>query len=104
MKTCIKLYNAVCRTKLDYVCQIYSLACKTKLKEVDVVHNLGFRIGHVAYRTSIESIYIESNQLPLDLRREALVLPYVQRLKSSPNNPAYKVLAYCDSEMVLSWL
>ena len=57
-KSLLRLYNALCRSKLDYGCQIYSSACKTKLKELDVIHNMGLRICSGAFRTSpIESIY-----------------------------------------------
>ena len=69
-KSLLKLYDSLCRSKLDYGCQIYSSASKTKLKELDVVHNMGLRICSGAFRTSpVESIYIDTNELPLDLRR-----------------------------------
>ena len=77
-KSLLKLYNSLCRSKLDYGCQIYSSACKSKLKELDVVHNMGLRICSGAFRTSpIESIYVDTNELPLDLRREELGLRYM---------------------------
>ena len=77
-KSLLKLYDALCRSKLDYACQIYSSACKTKLRELDVVHNLGLRICTGAYRTSpVESIYVDAGELPLDLRREELSLRYL---------------------------
>ena len=97
-RSLLKLYDSVCRSKLDYACQIYSSACKTKLKELDVVHNQGLRICTGAYRTSpVESIYVDANELPLDLRREELGLRYRTRIKSSPQNPSFKVLAACNS-------
>ena len=97
-KSLIKLYNAVCRSKMDYACQIYSSACKTRLKELDVVHNLGLRICSGAYRTSpIESIYVDCNQLPLDLRREELSLRYYHRLNGCSSNPAKRALAQRES-------
>ena len=97
-KSLIKLYNSVCRSKLDYACEIYSSACKSRLRELDVVHNLGLRICSGAYRTSpIESIYVDCNQLPLDLRREELGLRYHHRLKCCSSNPASKVLAQKES-------
>ena len=96
-KSLLKLYNTLCRSKLDYGCQIYSSACKTKLKELDVVHNMGLRICTGAFRTSpVESLYVDSHELPLDLRREELGLRYTMRLKSSQNNPSLKVLLECD--------
>ena len=92
-KSLLKLYDAVCRSKLDYACQIYSSACETQLKKLDVVHNMGLRICTGAFKTSpIESIYVDAEQLPLELRREELGLRYYVRLKSSVNNPAVQVL------------
>ena len=92
-KSLLRLYNALCLSKLDYGCQIYSSACKSKLKELDVVHNMGLRICSGAFRTSpIESIYVDTHQLPLDLRREELGLRYATRIKSSPDNPSNKIL------------
>lgn len=97
-KSLLKIYNSVCRSKLDYACQIYSSACKTKLQKLDRVHNLGLRICTGAFRTSpVESIYVDSNQLPLALRREELGLRYVHRLRSSVDNPAISVFRQCDS-------
>ena len=98
-KSLLRLYDSLCRSKLDYGCQIYSSACKTKLKELDVVHNMGLRICTGAFRTSpVESIYVDSNELPLDLRREELGLRYMTRIKSTPKNPAFKMFSECNSE------
>ena len=99
-RTLLKLYDTLGRSKLDYGCEIYSSACKTKLRELDVLHNLALRICTGAYRTSpVESLYIDSNELPLYLRREELGLRALQRLKSSPHNPAFKIFSQCNSSL-----
>ena len=96
-KSLLKMYDALCRSKLDYGSLIYSSACKTKLKELDAVHNMGLRICTGAFRTTpVESLYVDSHELPLDLRREELGLRYTMRLKSSRDNPAFKVLEECE--------
>ena len=96
-KSLLRLYDSMCRSKLDYGCQIYSSACATKLRELDVVHNMGLRICTGAFRTSpVESLYVDSNELPLDLRREELGLRYMTRLKSSPKNPTFKIFSECN--------
>ena len=98
-KSLLRLYDSLSKSKLDYGCQIYSSASKTKLKELDVVHNMGLRLCTGAFRTSpIESIYIDSNELPLDLRREELGLRYLMRIKSSPKHPSFKILGECNSQ------
>ena len=89
----LRLYNSLCRSKLDYGCEIYSSACKTRLGELDVVHNMALRLCSGAFRTSpVESIYVDCHQLPLDLRREELGLRYMARLRSHPDNPSNQIL------------
>ena len=92
-KSLLRLYDALCRSKLDYGCQIYSSACKTRLKDLDVVHNMGLKICSGAFRTSpIESVYVDTHELPLDLRREELGLRFAARIKSSPDSTSNKIL------------
>ena len=68
-------------------CQFYSLACKTLLSQLDVVHDMG------AFKTSpIESIYVDTEHMLLDLRREELGLCYLMRIKIAPKNPSLQVL------------
>ena len=97
-KSLLRLYDSLCRSKLDYGCQIYSSACGSKLKELDIVHNMGLRICSGAFQTSpVERLYVDCNELPLDLRREELGLRYIMRMKSSRENPSFKVLSATDS-------
>ena len=92
-KSLLKLYDSLCRSKLDYGCQFYSSACKTLLSQLDVVHNMGLRLCSGAFKTShIESIYVDTEHMPLDLRREELGLHYLMRIKSAPKNPSLQVL------------
>ena len=98
-KSLLKLYDSLCRSKLDYGCQLYSSACKTKLKELDVAHNMGLRLCSGAFRTSpIESLYVDTNELPLDLRREELGLRYIMRIKSAHKNPSRDILEKTNSK------
>ena len=56
---------------------------------------LGLRICSGAFRTSpIESIYVDSNELPLDLRREELGLRYMMRVKSALKNPSHRIFKH----------
>ena len=89
-RTCLlRLYESLCKSKLDYGCQLYSSACKTLLESLDPLHTASLRICTGAFRTSpVESIYVDAGELPLKLRREELSLRYIARLKSSENNPA----------------
>ena len=91
-KSLLKLYDSLCRSKLDYGCEFYSSACKSRLKHLDVVHNMGLRICSGAFKTSpVESIYVDTDHIPLDLRREELGLRFLARVKSAPKNPSLQV-------------
>ena len=90
-KTMIHLYRALIRPKLDYGCIIYSSARKTYLEKLNTIQNQALRLCLGAFRTSpIQSLHTEANELPLHLRREKLSLQYMLKLKSNPENPAYK--------------
>ena len=63
------------------------------MKELDTVQNAGLRICSGVFRISpVESIYVDTEELPLDLRREELGLRYVMKLNGSPENPAANAL------------
>ena len=85
-KFLLKLYDLLCRSKLNYVCQFYSSACKALLSQLDVVHNMGLRVCSGAFKTS------PIEHMPLDLRREELRLCYLMRIKRAPKNSSLQVL------------
>ena len=83
-KTLLRLYWAVCKSKLDYGAQIYSSACPTYLKSLDPIHNEALRIATGAFRTSpVASLRVEADCPSLDLSREELCLRYLFRLRGS---------------------
>ena len=89
IKTLLKLYRSLIRSRLDYGCFIYGAARKTYLKELNTIHHQGLRLALGAYSTSIESLYTVADEPPLTLKREKLALQYSTKLKSCPSNPAY---------------
>ena len=98
-KSLLMIYNALCRSKIEYGCQIYSSACKTRMKALDAVHNMGLRICSGAFRTSpVESIYVDTGELPLDLRREELGLRLLFKIKTDHNNPAFDIFKNVNGE------
>ena len=89
--TLLRIYTALCLSKLEYGCQIYGSACKSTLQKLDPVHNSGLRKCTGAFDTSpVDSIYIDSEVRPLCLRREELGLRYMARVLTSKSNPNYK--------------
>ena len=84
-KTLLRLYWAICKSKLDYGSQIYSSASPGTLKKLDSVHNEALRICTGAFRTSpTASLQVEAGSPPMDLQRDELCLRYLLRLESFP--------------------
>ena len=104
--TLLKLYRFLVRSKLDCGCLVYGSASKTALAKLDPVHNQGLRLSLGAFRSSpVESLYVETHEPPLEIRREKLALQYILKLKANPGNPAYDVvfnpkyqILYADKE------
>ena len=91
--TLLKLYRSLVRSKLDYGCLVYGSASITALAKLDPVHNQGLRLSLGAFRSSpVESLYVEAQEPPLEIRREKLALQYILKLKANPGNPAYDVV------------
>ncbi|GFR15018.1 putative RNA-directed DNA polymerase from transposon BS [Trichonephila clavata] len=89
----LRLYRALIRSKLDYGSVVYSSACKSLLKIWDPVHHQGLRLCLGAFRTStVESLYAEAYEPPLDLRRKYLCLNYFMKIQSMKTNTAYSYL------------
>ena len=60
------------------------------LKTLDTIHHEGLRLALGAFRTSpVESLYAESNEPSLYIRRVKLSLQYVSKLAANPRNSAY---------------
>ena len=60
------------------------------MKSLDTIHHQGLRLALGTFRTSpIESLYAESNEPSLYIRREKLSLQYVAKLAANPRNSAY---------------
>ena len=89
--TLLRMYQALCLSKIEYGSQIYGSACKTNLTKLDVLHNLALRICTGAYKTSpVESLYVDSGMPPLYIRREEQGLRYLARVLTSKANPNHK--------------
>ena len=93
----LRLYRALIWSKLDYGC-ISVWFCKTSyIKQLDTVHNQGIRLCLGAFRTSpVQSLYVEANEPPLDMRRTRLSLQYGVKLMSNEVNPAYSAVFQSD--------
>ncbi len=86
----LRLYHSLIRSKLDYGCIIYGSARKSYTKILDPIQNQALRLCLGAFRSSpIDSLEVEANEPPLELRREQLSLQYMSRMAANPENPVY---------------
>ena len=89
-KTLLRLFRSLVRSKLDYGCIVYMTGDAESLKGLDILHRHGLRMCLGAFKSSpIQSLYVEANEPPLELRRKELAIRYALKIKSNPNNAAY---------------
>ena len=75
---------------MDYGSIVYGSAIKSYLKSLDTIHHQGLRLALGAFLTSpVESLYAESNEPSLYIRREKLSLQYVSKLAANPCDSSY---------------
>ena len=85
------LYRSLIRSKIDYGCVVYQAASQTNLSLLDPIHHAALRLCTGAFRSSPKvSLYTESGEPSLHLRRAQLTLQYVVRLKQSPDSLTWK--------------
>ena len=90
--TLLHLYRSLIRSKLDYGSIVYDFARKSYLQMLDTIYHQGLRLALGAFRTSpVTSLYAETDEPSLYLRREKLSLQYAARLAANPSHPAFTV-------------
>ena len=72
---------------------------------LDTVHHQGLRLATGAFRTSpIPSLYAETGETPLSVRRQVLCLQLYCRLQSMPNTPTYATVMNRAHDVLFSTL
>ena len=72
---------------------VYGSARPSYLKMLDPVQHQAIRLCLNAFRTTpVDSLHVEANEMPLDLRRLKLAMQYAIKLFANPRNPAYNVV------------
>lgn len=101
-RTCLlHIYRTVIRSCLDYGCIVYGSARPSYLKRLDPVHNSGLRLSTGAYRTSpIASLYVDTNEPSLELRRTMLTFSYILKIRSLPKHICYPIVTKCASRIL----
>uniref|UniRef100_A0A2P2I4W4 RNA-directed DNA polymerase from mobile element jockey-like n=1 Tax=Hirondellea gigas TaxID=1518452 RepID=A0A2P2I4W4_9CRUS len=91
--TMLRLYRALIRSELDYGSVIYASAKENVLKTLDPVHNAALRLCTGAFRSSpVPSIYAESGEPPLNVRRMQLSLQFFTHIELLPTSPTYETI------------
>jgi hypothetical protein len=86
----LRLYRSLVRSKLDYGSFIYGSATEAKLRILDPVHHTSIRLATGAFRTSpVVSLYAESGELSLSVRRILLLCRYASKLTAHIHHPSY---------------
>ena len=84
----LTILRSLCRSKIDYACQIYGSAAVSHLQKITTVYNSGLRVCTGALRTSpVESLYVDAQEVPLELRRAELTLRYMVKISGITTNP-----------------
>ena len=83
----LRIYRVMIRSKLDYGCTIYSSAKPYIQERLDPIHNAAIRLSIGAFRSSLVlSLYADSGEPPLRLRRKQLMLQQYARLQQLPGS------------------
>ncbi|GFY13971.1 putative RNA-directed DNA polymerase from transposon X-element [Trichonephila clavipes] len=78
----LRVYQAIVLSRMDYGCAIYGSACNSALKKLDPVPHMALRICSGAFRISpVQSLYNDSNKLPLDLQSTHTELSFAYYFK-----------------------
>ena len=76
---------------------MYGSARPSYIKRLDTVHNQGLCLG--AFRTSpVQSLCVEANEPPLEMRGTRLSLQYGVKLMSNEVKPVYSAVFQSDIE------
>ena len=95
----LRVYRTIIRSKLDYGCIVYQTAKHTTLAKLNPVHNSAIRLCTGAFRSSpTASLYIESGEPPLHLRRKQLSLQYAVRVLQTPRSLAWNCIHTLDND------
>ena len=91
--TMLRLYRAIIRSNLDYGSFIYSSAKESTIGVLDPIHNAAIRLSTGAYRSSpVFSLYAESGEPPLRIRRNQLLLQYYARTLQLQTTTSYQIV------------
>ena len=84
--------RSLIKSKLDYGCIVHEFAHKSYLQMLDPIHKQGLRLCLGAFRTSVESLYLDAQEPSLGATRPKLSLQYATKIQSLPKHPAHNAV------------
>jgi hypothetical protein len=85
-----RLYRSRVRLKLHFGSFIYGSATEARLRILDPVHHAGIPLATRAFSISpVVSLYAESGEPSLSVRRELLLCSYASKLAAHIHHPSY---------------
>ena len=89
----LRVYRAIVRSKIDFGCQAYQPAKPKVLQQLDPIHNMAIRLCTGTFRSSpVDSLYAESGESPLYIRRMQLTLQHYMRIQRLTGTSVYSAV------------
>ena len=86
-KVMLRLFRYLVISNVDCGCIVFGSARKSYLQMLDPVHSQGLRLCLGAFRTYVESFYVDAHKPSLGATRAKLSLQYVPKVNSLPKHP-----------------
>lgn len=90
--TMLRLYQSLILSKLDYGSLIFSSAKLKLLQMLNPIQNTAIRLSLGAFRSSpVDSLHSEAAILPLNFRRNKLIVNHYSKILNSQSHPLYNI-------------
>ena len=100
----LKMYSSLIRPILEYACQILDGPANTAVNSLESVQNACLRVATGALRTSpVMSLQVESNVVPLFIRRWELTIRYALKVFGMANHPCQSLIDGTHSLPDIEW-
>ena len=87
------IYRSLIRSEIDYGSIVYNSDSSRELVSLESVSNEAMRISSGCFKsTPLSSLQVITEEPPFQIRRDKLSLKYYYKVKSLPQNPAFKLI------------
>ena len=99
--TILSMYRSLLRSRLEYGYIVYGSASRQVQRPLYAVTTEAIRIATGAFRSSpIDSLFILTNEMPPQIRKEYLTLKYFYKIRSQINNPACQPAVVANNQLL----